>query len=204
LEELFLNNPDAGACFTRHRFINEGGDELAVSPVEATESGILADWLERIASKQIIQYAAIAVRREVYEELGGFYGVTYGEDWEMWVRIASRYPFAYCPEVLAEYRVHSNSISGEKFLTGQNTRDLLWVMRVIQGYLPVESRARIWRASTLHYAKFGLSVADSLWKKHGNRRAARRQLLEAFRLCPKPEILWGILKLHLKILKNSR
>jgi len=31
----------------------------------------------------------MVVKREVYEKLGGFYGVEYGEDWEMWVRIAA-------------------------------------------------------------------------------------------------------------------
>ena len=68
LEELFLQNPEAGACFTRYRYINEKGEELALSPMEAVSDGILKRWLERIASQQRIQYVAIAVRRRVYEE----------------------------------------------------------------------------------------------------------------------------------------
>jgi len=73
----------------------------------------------------------MVVKREVYEKLGGFYGVEYGEDWEMWVRIAANYQIAYTPEVLAEYRMHHNSISGKAFLTGQNMKDLNQVMNLI-------------------------------------------------------------------------
>jgi glycosyltransferase involved in cell wall biosynthesis len=204
LEDLFLKNPEAGACFTRYRFIDEKGGELALSAREATVDGVLEQWLERIASQQRIQYVAIAVRRRVYEELGGFFGVTYGEDWEMWVRVASRFPFAYSQEVLAEYRMHSNSISGEKFLTGQNTRDLLWVMQTIQPYLPLECRSSVWTASTAYYSNYGLSIANTLWRDQGNKRAAHLQMMEALHLCWNPSVLWKVLKLYTAILFDRR
>ena len=38
----------------------------------------------------------IVVRRSVYEELGGFDDrLTLAEDWEMWVRVAIRFPIYY-------------------------------------------------------------------------------------------------------------
>ena len=38
----------------------------------------------------------IVVRRSVYEELGGFDDrLACAEDWEMWVRVAARFPVYY-------------------------------------------------------------------------------------------------------------
>ncbi len=56
----------------------------------------------------------------MYENLGAFYGVDYGEDWEMWVRIARHYPVAYTPQVLAAYRLHAASISGRSYASAKN------------------------------------------------------------------------------------
>ena len=45
---------------------------------------------------------SIAVRREAYECLGGFDArLKCSEDWEMWVRIAARYPIWHEPAPLA-------------------------------------------------------------------------------------------------------
>ena len=204
LERLFLENPEAGACFTRYRVINEEGEYAGWAPPWAEDEGILEDWLESIASKQLIQYVGIAVRREVYEKLGGFFGVTYGEDWEMWARIASHFPVAYSPETLAEYRMHENSISGNKFLTGQNIYDLLWVMKRIQQYLPDECKTRVWNESATYYSESGLSIANNLWREHGNKRAAHLQLLAVLHLRKDLGTLREIAKLYFAMLTNRR
>ncbi len=71
----------------------------------------------------------------MYEELGSFYGLTYGEDWEMWVRIARHYPFAYTPQILAVYRKHKVSISGKKFVNGDYLMDISRAMQMILYHL---------------------------------------------------------------------
>src|SRR5690554_6873556 len=119
ITQLFRRYPDAGAAFCNYDFINKSGEITHTPAPEATKDVILCNWLNKIAGQQRIQYAAMVVKREVYEKLGGFYGACYGEDWEMWVRIARFYPVSYTPEVLAQYRVHSNSISSKHALSGQ-------------------------------------------------------------------------------------
>jgi glycosyltransferase involved in cell wall biosynthesis len=111
MNELFERYPQAGAAFCCYDYINEKGDIVWKPVPEQDEEGVLQNWLIRIAEKQRLQYCTISVRREVYEKIGGYYGVTYGEDWEMWVRIAAYYPVAYTPQSLAEYRMHENTIS---------------------------------------------------------------------------------------------
>lgn len=145
---LFQRFPSVGAAFSRFRFITGVGEGF-LQDEEASNDGILENWLLRLGSKQTIQYCALTVRREVYERLGGFYGVSYAEDWEMWMRIAHRYSFAYTPEVLAAYRLHEASVSNRSYADGQNLRDVQWVIQKIQNYLPVMERASVRRAAVV-------------------------------------------------------
>ncbi len=49
-------------------------------------------------------------RRSVFLELGGFSGETrIGEDWDMWFRIALKYPIAFTPSVQAVYRLDASN-----------------------------------------------------------------------------------------------
>ncbi|CAM3798144.1 hypothetical protein POKO110462_20260 [Pontibacter korlensis] len=114
---LFEQFPEARAAFSRYCGIDERVSEKSK---ELPKAGLIPNWLLRIDKRQQILYAAITVRREVNEKLGGFYSITYGKDWEMWVRIARSYPIACTPETLAAYRKHSNSITSNKFITGEH------------------------------------------------------------------------------------
>jgi glycosyltransferase involved in cell wall biosynthesis len=204
VERLFDAYPRAAACFTRYRYIDDRGEVIGVPQPEAAGDGVIEGWLERIAIRQTIQYAAMAVRRSVYEEVGGFFGVTCGEDWEMWVRIASRHPMAYTPEVLAEYRVHVNSVSGEKLLSGQYTRDLAWVIATIQQYLPPAFRKKAFEMATRRCAHDGLLNADRLWRAEANKGAAKLQIREALRLHLDASLCGKALGLYARMLLNLR
>ena len=92
--ELFEKFPQSGAAFCGIRKIDNTGDEMSTDIPLMQNDGILENWLVRIAERNLLQYSAITVQRSVYETLGGFYGSTGGEDWEMWVRIAQKYAVA--------------------------------------------------------------------------------------------------------------
>jgi glycosyltransferase involved in cell wall biosynthesis len=196
IEKVLQAHPQAGACFSRFRYMNDKGAPGGLSDVETDVAGIIEGWLERIAVSNAIQYVSMVVRRDVYERVGGFFGVTYGEDWEMWVRIASQYPIAYTPEVLAEYRIHAESISGPKLRSGENIRDLAWVIRTIQPYLPKASRRAAKRAAEAFCARAALRMANRLWRREKNKQAAKNQIREASRLYLDPSLCWGIVKLY--------
>lgn len=145
MQPAFEQHPEVGAAFCQFIIVDENGRETKVWPIEQPEPGILPNWLERIAVGQRLQTPSMVVRRQVYEHLGGFDRRirAYGEDWEMWVRIASAYPVWYLPQALAVYRKHSNSLSGGSFKTGDNVRDLLRVIDIIEEYLPPEKADRL-------------------------------------------------------------
>ena len=56
----------------------------------------------------IVCCPSVVVRRECFEELGGFDSrLPFTADWEMWMRIALSYDIAYLVETLVKYRRHA-------------------------------------------------------------------------------------------------
>lgn len=202
MDELFARFPQAGAAFCRYEYIGESSKRLYYRDAEMEEAGILPDALLLLAGRQRVQYCTITVKREVYEKLGAFYGVDYGEDWEMWVRIARYYPIAYTPQTLAAYRLHHASISGRSYATARNLKDLQWVMQSIQQYLPETEKERVLEQSMKFYAHYGIKIANDLWYGLKNRQGARVQVQEALRMHRDWQMYWKISKLYTKMALN--
>ena len=162
IKSLFIAYPEIGSAITNFNWIDENEQQSAPTIKLIPEKGILDNWLFRIAAQQLVQPPAVVVRRSVYEKLGGFFAVHYGEDWEMWIRIASQYKVAYSPKCLATYRGgHSSNISANSVATGENFRNLLTVINISQNYLPASKRK-----SLKHRAKrnFSISYTKSSYK----------------------------------------
>ena len=70
LQLAFEENPEIGSAFCRPIIMDENSHSLGTWKLEEPESGILSNWLERIAVDQCIQTPSIVVRRDVYEKLG--------------------------------------------------------------------------------------------------------------------------------------
>jgi glycosyltransferase involved in cell wall biosynthesis len=200
---LFHKYPQIGAAFCRYTTIDEEGNILWDHTIEMQEEGILKNWLIKIASKQRLQFCTITVKREVYEKLGGYYGVHYGEDWEMWARIAAHYPVAYTPQILAEYRMHTNSISSQSSANAQNIKDIRWVINAIQKLVPENKRKEVKKAANKHYAHYALSVANYLWHHTKNKKTTRLQIKEALKLYADLDMFYKAAKIHLKMLINK-
>jgi glycosyltransferase involved in cell wall biosynthesis len=109
---LFRNHPEAGAAFTNNAIltISNEGEQVEPRTLLAEEAGIIKDFLLMIAAYPRLETPSIVVKRSVYEQIGGFFAVHYGEDWEMWTRIASHFPVAYSPKCLAYYRYLNHAL----------------------------------------------------------------------------------------------
>jgi hypothetical protein len=190
MERAFHLRPDIGAAFCRHRYIDERGTRLAFGRVVQSRGGVVDDWLHKIAVRQQLQTCAMVVRREVYEELGGFDRRirAYGEDWEMWVRIASRYPVWYEPEPLAEYRLHGASLAARAYPTGQNARDLRQAMEIIRTHLAPEHSGSLMRRARNVSAVAVLRSARKAARR-GDWATARVQVREGWRTSLAPGAL---------------
>lgn len=199
LESLFERFPDIGAAFTGCTDFDENDAEIWDSKKILSEPGIIDNWLFKIAEGQLLQTPCIVVKRSVYEHLGGFFGVHYGEDWEMWTRIAAHYPVAYSPKPLAFYRVHSSNITSNSFRTGQNIKDISTVIDIIQHYLPKEERKRLKRKARKNYAFYVTMIVDGLYRNK-EPKAAILQTARALRLYASKHTLYYFIKILVKIL----
>jgi glycosyltransferase involved in cell wall biosynthesis len=202
IEELFKSNPSVGAAFTSLSDIDEKGNVITPFRLVQNHKGMVDDWLYKIARNQFIQVCAIVVKRSVYEDLGSFYAVHYGEDWEMWARMAAWYPVAYSPKDLASYRVHSTNISAQYLASGQNIRDIKTVIDIIQTYLPEDKRKELKETSSRNFAYYFSENAHKIYRVHKNRKVALNQARGALRLHFDKTTVKLLAKLYAKILRS--
>lgn len=168
LEPVFREHPEVGAAFTRQIFADAGGHWRSFSPLERRSPGVLSGWLRTLASGMRLTTPAITVRRSVYERIGGFDSrIRGGEDWEMYIRIATRFPMWFEPEPLAVYRyARPESLTGSAVGTTRLVEDMLLATNVIEQYLPSylpeeEARQALARARRL-YARWSFEALPRL------------------------------------------
>ncbi|MCH6234046.1 glycosyltransferase family 2 protein [Cognataquiflexum rubidum] len=195
---LLDSHPEAGAAFCKFCFIDKDGKTDHHSNFRDIEDGILKNGLLEIAIERPIQYVSIVVKRKVYEDLGSFYGVVYGEDWEMWVRIAQKLPIAYTPEILAEYRIHEGSISWLKEGNGQNTRDLATTIARIECNLPSSIQSKFSKTKK-EAAFYCIAQANMNWKQFRNTKVAGEQIRIALSLNKSLILYYHIMKFYIKV-----
>jgi glycosyltransferase involved in cell wall biosynthesis len=202
MQQGFQQHPDLGAAFCRHIFVDELSNWKGFSELEQPQSGILPNWLEQIAVQQRIQAPSIVVRRAVYEQLGGFDRrmTCWGEDWEMWVRIAAQYPVWYEPQPLALYRQGSTSLTGRSIRSGQNIRDFRQAIGIVRDYLPPERSQQLNHTALRNYANYALDTAASFIKAN-DRSAAINQIREAFQCKVSARMLYHLLKISFTALR---
>lgn len=157
-----------GAAFCRHEFIDAEGRCMGLSDLECVNATVLESWIMKIGLVQRIQTPSIVVKRSTYEACGGYLrALTYTLDWEMWQRIAIRFPVWYEPSVLAAYRMHSNSATGRLQSMCDDLRDCCRAITTTEEYFPQELTDRLGRPRRSIYGQRALDRAAAA-ARHGN------------------------------------
>lgn len=202
ITSLFEKFPEAGAAFCAWSYMDGDSNFTHNSNKEANAEGILENWLYKLAEYPRIQYVAITVKRKTYETLGGFYLAKYGEDWEMWARVAKNYPIAYTPEALACYREHNNSITWQSFQNGENIKDMAKVIAVIISYLPEKEQKEKRKIAQNIYIYWILNEAYRACFIQNNKKAAYNQLKTLLSVFPAIYVFQKLIYLLLYIWTN--
>lgn len=145
---LFEAHPEVGLVHTDGWFIDGKGQRMEGSPLgfefPRTETGDVL--LALLYANKIIASAAL-VRRQCFDELGGFNEAYFGSgDWEMWLRVAERWPVGYVGEPLTFYRVHGANASHKLDRIWRDDQKLReWIAEragkyAAKGYPPAELR----------------------------------------------------------------
>lgn len=191
LQQAFEQRPDLGAAFCRHVFLNTTEKTQILSGLERSGSGVLSNWLARIAVEQLIQTPSIVVRRDVYERLGMFDSrLTWCEDWEMWVRIAAAYPVWFEVEPLAVYRMHAASSTGRHLRTAENMRDVRRAITILQSYIPEPSARTIAKRSRQVWALKSIRHTVPSMIAAGDWTASMAQIMESLKF----SFSWPVLR----------
>lgn len=198
VEFLFSKFPEIGAAFTNNGYIDEGANITYSTHCLADHPGIINDFLYQITQRQMLQFSAMVVKRKVYEHLGGFYGVNYCEDWQMWIRIAAHYPVGYSPLKLALYRGGQGnpaSITSNALLTADNFRNIYKVIEMAQQYLPASQRKYIKRRAYKLYAEHIAKASNRMYLF--NKKVAFIQGHSALKMYKSLRTIYWIARLYL-------
>jgi len=135
--------------------------------------------LRQLLLEDFIPSPTPLVRREVLERVGGFdESIWIANDWDMWLRIASKYPVGLVDRPLARYRVHALSTS--------STMDLRLAHETMSGIVERAVDRDPERLGDLReqaLANICLRLGQSMLKRHV-RCGARTLLARGLRLRP--------------------
>lgn len=167
MAQPFHRHPELGAAFCRSILINKHNQCQSLSDFEIPASGILPkNWLHRIAEICSISVPSLTVvRREVYENLGGFdcrCGIS--ADWEMWVRIFAHYPMWFEAEPLAMWRIHldASKHKASDVLIQDNSNH---VETIFDSYLSRKTNTNVAASAKQNCAFLALESAEILIQK---------------------------------------
>lgn len=109
---VFERHPDSGFVSGMIRWINSEGVVMGVPDHLDVGPDAYAALLRRC---YIFAPASVMFRREVLEEVGGFDGsMTPCDDYDLYLRITSRYRAQHHSNIVAEYRQHGANMSGDQ------------------------------------------------------------------------------------------
>jgi predicted O-linked N-acetylglucosamine transferase (SPINDLY family)/glycosyltransferase involved in cell wall biosynthesis len=188
LRQGLEKHSEAGMAVTGVAFIDDNDRQIGAMPPACSAPGIIPNWIESVAVMQRQQVVGTVVRRDVYEAVGGFrMELKSAADWEMWARIAAKYPVYGTPEILAKFRLHGGSWSTDAIRRADNTRDTRAVIEVIRGYLPKDRGDSLANTAFAHYALSGIDMARQALHR-GDLAAAAAQLRESLLSSSAPQV----------------
>lgn len=149
---VFKANPNTGAVYCGVRHINAATGEITEPAGRQYPSGKIFDQI--IIRDVTSPTSAYMIRREVFERVGDF-DVTLQarQDWDMWIRIASKYRIDCVPKALVNYREHP----GER-TASDPTKEMKAYSRIMEKYQDLRE-AQSWTvrraAESAYYKRMG-------------------------------------------------
>jgi glycosyltransferase involved in cell wall biosynthesis len=152
LVEALAPQPTAGLAFCRRRLevagVDDGEQPHAVhggftSLAEFNRGGDLLDQLVRdeVRSNWIGEPVAVMVRRDAIATVGGFSVRTrHYTDFDLWLRILTRFDAIFVDEELVTYRRSAASMSARNAAMNSAWMDRVWILEALTGAPDVQAR----------------------------------------------------------------
>jgi glycosyltransferase involved in cell wall biosynthesis len=105
---LFVADPCLGVVYSRRQLIDEQGRQLHFPQPHLPRGQVLADMFRQ----NFICFSSAVVRRDILDQVGMFdTNLALAIDYDLWLRVAQRFPFDYVDEPLVMYRTGHASLS---------------------------------------------------------------------------------------------
>lgn len=126
--QAFNKNPRLGLCATASYFCDEHFGNRRLNDAKLKDHRQIRRGL---IEKNLFPTPTVMVRRECFEKVGLFdESIRYGEDWDMWLRVASEYETAYISVPLCCYRTLEAGITTSRFI--ENAREWENLIQIIK------------------------------------------------------------------------
>jgi glycosyltransferase involved in cell wall biosynthesis len=140
---VFDAHPDVGFVYSAQIYVDEHGKPFRMFqpwPADYVRAGH-AEFAD-LALRNYVPNTGTLVRRAAHERLG-FYDpeLPHAGDWELWLRIASRFQVAYLAEPLYAYRIHGRNLSVAGHSPRQANREIALAVRKGFAALPADAPA---------------------------------------------------------------
>lgn len=98
--ESFNTHPNVALIYGQSHFIDAKGNTIGRYPSEPFH-------YERLAMFDFIPQPSAFFARKAFESINGLdQNLTYGMDYDLWIRLTKKYPVYYLPEFMSTYRLH--------------------------------------------------------------------------------------------------
>lgn len=158
---LFDGRDDLGVVYGDFQFIDGEG-----TPIETvrprTHSGRITGPL---LADNFIHFPTTLTRHSVLDEFGGFdESLSMAIDYDLWLRISTKYEFAFVPRILVDYRIWSGQMSHR---TGERLDNAFRMMRTFLAEHPDACTASEVRTAWAH-----TYVTRAIWHAREGRNSA--------------------------------
>ena len=151
------------AAVCRAEYIDERGSPMTITRAEQEASGVWRRAREVLTVSNRVRPAAVVVRRDAYEALGGFRAdLPHAADWEMWARLAYHGDIWFENAVLARHRVHAASDTARRVADATNIAERAETIRLIAAANPSRDSWRLRRQAMGYTALFAGRTAIRL------------------------------------------
>ncbi len=129
--EALESNPECGFAYSEWVVVDERGAETTRAPIRFSEGMLPRRMLaHELGRSNVIGGATMLVRRSAYQAVGSAFDPQWFYcDWEMWARLASRFPAYYLARQDNDFRRHSEA---NTFATPEDPGRLLAMMDHIE------------------------------------------------------------------------
>jgi glycosyltransferase involved in cell wall biosynthesis len=144
----FFVHPGVAAVYGGHRRVSADREPLDIDRYTAIGSDPLASMLQ---GNPIGMHATVMYDRQILSDIGGFDSALHrSEDYDLYLRLASRFPIASHPSIVADYRWHDSNMSAN------HPEMLAWTLKVLDRYEPAAGSAYegVWHAGRRNWREY--------------------------------------------------